>query len=257
MLRQKEIQASLYRPLTELGLTNHELNLYTVSLYLGPATIAKLADSLAISRPNVYKVIAGLVGHGLAKAAPEKKYKKLFVVEPPNVISDLLKKKREQFASLDREVINTMPDLLAMYKQGAAPSSIKILEGEDQFIEALDQILEQAHESEFFGSGEDFVGFISWAKELDWIQRRLKKGVKIKSLLFAGPVAEALKSKDAVELREIRILKGVKPFVTSFHLFANKVIIWQPKAPLAILISDEFVVQMFRNVFNSFWDRAD
>lgn len=256
MLSQNEIRSNLYKSLTELGLTEHELNLYTISLTLGPTTVAKLAESLAIPRPNVYKVIEGLVRQGLARGAPAKKYKKLFVVESPSIISDLLRKKRDLFTSLDREVIGAMPDLLAMYKQGAQSSSIRMLEGEEQFIEAFDQIIEQARESEFFGSAEDFVGFISWAKEQAWIQRRLKNGVRIKCLLFPGPVATTLQKDDANQLREIRILKGIRPFATSFQLFANKVIIWQPKAPLAILISDEYIVQMLRNIFYSFWEKT-
>jgi hypothetical protein len=42
--------------------------------------------------------------------------------------------------------------------------------------------------------------------------------------------------------------------VTSFQLFANKVIIWQPKAPVAILIEDQYVIAMLKSIFDKLWE---
>ena len=68
--------------------------------------------------------------------------------------------------------------------------------------------------------------------------------------------AETLKASDAKEMRETRILKGLAPFAPIFQLYANKVIIWQPKAPLAMLIEDEYITQMLRSIFNALWEKA-
>jgi hypothetical protein len=57
-------------------------------------------------------------------------------------------------------------------------------------------------------------------------------------------------------MRETRILQGGAPFATSFQLFANKVLIWQPKAPLAVLIEDEYIVQMLRSIFYLLWGKS-
>lgn len=46
------------------------------------------------------------------------------------------------------------------------------------------------------------------------------------------------------------------PFQTAFQLFGNKVIIWQPKAPLAVLIEDEYIVQMLKSIFFIMWEKA-
>jgi hypothetical protein len=71
-----------------------------------------------------------------------------------------------------------------------------------------------------------------------------------------GSDAETLRANDAQELRETRIVSGATPFATSFQLFANKVLIWQPKAPLAVLIEDEFIVQMLRSIFYVLWNKS-
>lgn len=60
MISKTEVKKNLYTSLKELGLTESEANLYITSLALGPAMIASLAEHLAMPRPNIYKVIAGL-----------------------------------------------------------------------------------------------------------------------------------------------------------------------------------------------------
>jgi hypothetical protein len=71
-------------------------------------------------------------------------------------------------------------------------------------------------------------------------------------LLLPGEDAETLKETDAEEMRTTKLLTAA-PFVTSFMLYANKVIIWQPKAPLIVLIEDEHIVQMLSSLFDVLW----
>lgn len=255
MLSQVEIQQSLYKPLKELGLTEHEILLYSASLALGPVSIAKLAENTAITRPNVYKLMEGLEKHGLANFSYQKHRKKTFMVEPPTNIAQLIKKKREDLQNLDHQIKSLMPDLLSLYKQGELPSSIQIIEDKAAFEKAHRDILDETKDvSEFFGSAEDFITFISWQKEKEWIKERLKRKLFIRILSLPGKNAEILNSKDKEELRETRILKTGKPFNSSFQLYGNKVIMWQPNAPLAILISDEYITKMLKSIFYMLWD---
>ena len=90
-----EVQKNLYISLAELGLHESESNLYITSLTLGPSTIASLAEHLVIPRPNVYKAIAGLEKHGLAKYSERKRYTRTFVVEPPTVVLEKLRIKEK------------------------------------------------------------------------------------------------------------------------------------------------------------------
>ena len=75
-------------------------------------------------------------------------------------------------------------------------------------------------------------------------------------MLFPSDDAHMLKGADAQEMREIRLLKGFAPFSSSFQLFANKVIFWQPVAPLAIVIEDEYLVTMMKSIMAGLWDNA-
>ncbi len=258
MLSQTEIKQTLYSSLAELGLREHEVELYTLSLALGPTTIENLAKQLGINRPNVYKVIAELEKHGLAKFSERKKYAHTFMVESPTVVRDLLKNKNERLHESESKVFNALPDLLALYRQGDLPTSIKVIEGKEQFLKIFFSVLDEAKDTiDYFGSASDLItGFIGWAEEERWIAKRLRKNIFIKCLIFGSDDADKLKAEDADQLRETRLIKNMERFPTSFHLFANKAIIWQPKVPLALLIEDEYIVAMLRGMFGALWQAS-
>lgn len=256
-MTKSELKENLYTSLQELGLSEAQCNLYITSLSLGPTTIAKLAEGLSVARPNVYKLIEELETHGLAKFSLRKKFSHTFVVEPPTVLLEKIHQKREKVSQLGHTLRSAMPDMLALYSQGARPTKVRILEGGEQFLKAFNEILdEEKSVSRFCGSAKDFIGFISWAEERQWIATRLKRGIKIQALLLPSDDAETLRSTDKKELRETRFLKEAAPFVTGFQLFANKVILWQPKAPIAILIEDEYFVAMLKSIFDCLWNMA-
>ncbi|HBH46630.1 MAG: hypothetical protein A2445_02735 [Candidatus Jacksonbacteria bacterium RIFOXYC2_FULL_44_29] len=258
MESQKEVKNIVYDSLKELGLTRHEINLYTLSLAIGPASVSKIAQHLNVSRPNVYKVITGLESRGLAHFSKRRRFSRSFMVESPCKMLELLRKKRELLERLDQGVTQNMPQLLGLFKQGSLPTSIKVIEGRDQFLKLFYQIIDEVKDvSEFFGSVKDFIGFISWAEERRWIKQRIRKGVTIKALLLPSKDSNELKSTDSQEMRETRILHVKTPFLTSFQLFSNKVIIWQPKAALAILIEDQYIVAMLKSIFYTFWQTGE
>lgn len=252
-----EVNTNIQGSLKELGLLESEINLYTTSLRLGPTSIVSLADSLGISRPNVYKAIAGLEEKGLAKFSDRKKYMHTFVVEPPTVILEKLRKKKAEMSDIEKVLVSVMPDLLASYHQGETPTKIKVLQGKEQFVNAFFSILdEEGEETQFFGSAKNFVKFISWEEEYRWMAKRKERGIFVKSLLLPDEDAEMLHKTDSENLREIRIIKGMDPFVTGFQLYANKAFIWQPAGSLAVLIEDEYIVAMLKSVFNVLWNGA-
>ena len=257
MASKEEVKKNIYTSLKELGLSDPEADLYVISLALGPSPIATIAEHLNMPRPNVYKVIAGLERQGLAKFTTRKKYARTFIVEPPTVVLEKLRQKRESVSNLDHNLVAAMPDLLALYHQGETPTKIKVLQGEEQWLKIFFQILDETKDDiSFFGSADAFIEMITWETEREWIKKRVQKGIHINVLLTPGKDAEILKETDEKEMRTTRLFNGTIPIVTGFMLYANKVIIWQPKAPLAVVIEDEYIVQMLRSIFDALWGKS-
>lgn len=253
-MEQNKVYENLYNSLKELGLNGSEINLYTVSLNLGPSPISAIAKHLNISRPNIYKTIQALERVGLAKFSEKEKFARNFMVESPTIVLDKLRKKKESISILDNNLVSELPDLLARYHQGEGPTKIKVMKGKEQYIKIFNQSVEEENkEIQFCGSTEDFINFVSWGIEREWIKKRMKKNVSIKVLTTPSFTADELIKKDKDEKRETKILKDAGQFPSSFMLFANKVVIWQPKAPLVILIEDQFITQMMKSIFDKLW----
>ncbi len=84
----------------------------------------------------------------------------------------------------------------------------------------------------------------------------MKKNLFIKALLLPSVEAEILKKTDSKQLRKTKIMKKVNPFLTSFQLFANKVIFWQPIAPLVLVIEDQYLVEMMKSIVKKLWEET-
>jgi len=247
---------NVYTSLKELGLTDHEANLYIVSMKHGPTPIKKLAEILQISRPNVYKVIEGLEKYGLARFSNKEKFARDFIVEPPTVLLEKLREKKEKLAEIDRNYTLNLPELLAMYNQGESDSKIKIYKGKSEYISIYKQSLEEENkEIMYFGSAKDFIKFVSWDVERKWIEDRIKKGIFIKVLSVPSDYTDKFILDDEKELRKTKILES-RDFSSSFMLFGKKVVFWQPEAPLAIVIQDQYIYEMMKVVFEKAWEQA-
>lgn len=248
---------ALNKSLEELGLTAHERDLYCLSLTLGPASVATLAEHLKISQPNLYKVIRGLETHGLAVFSNKKGYTKRFMVEAPTVVADLIRKHQDRVSAARDQLTSSMPDLLALYKQGELPTKATVLQGERQIRNAFARTYEEAkHEVLYFGSWPHFIKMLTQEIGEHTIDRRVAHGVRVRGLLLPSEENSRLFKNQEKELRELRVLKDAAPFSTSFHIFSNKILLWQPNAPLAVLVEDEYLIAMFRSMFEWMWERS-
>ncbi|MBM3204810.1 hypothetical protein FJZ48_02415 [Candidatus Uhrbacteria bacterium] len=257
MLSLSELQPFLEPALEELGLTEYEMKLYFLSLSLGPLPIAAFAKHLGISRPNVYKVILGLEKRGLASFSHRESRSRTFIVESPNVLLQRLKEKRERIEKVDSRVMSALPDLLALYQQGDRATAIKVFDTEKKWVEIFFQVLtETKGDYLFFGNVEKFLALAPGVQQR-WVEERIKRGIFGKLLTLPSVIAKEKSKNDKQELRETRFLPGTESFETSFLIFGKKVIIWQPKAPLAVLIEDEYIVQMLRSIFSLLWKSAE
>lgn len=249
------MDSTLYKVLRRLGLGQAAIRVYMSSLTLGPGTITRLAEHSGLSRPAVYAAIREL--EHVQLAMPDSKKMKSFVVASPSVVLEKFHEKQKHNTFTEHGLVSIMPELLAEYHQGAGETKIKVLEGEEQFIQYLFKMLEEGREyEEFFGSAGYFVGLISWKTEQKRILARVKKGIKLRMLCFEDEIAKRLRPDDEKQLREVRYIRDIKTFSSSFHLAGSKAILWQPQRPLGVVIEDEYLVEMFRNMFYALWERS-
>lgn len=254
MLTQPELKLQLASCLQELGLKDQEIDLYTHSLILGPASTAVLAQHVGVKVQNLYRLIESLEKKGLARASDGQKYGKKFIVESPSVIVDLLDERRAEIERSKQQVKGYLPDLLTNYHQGNTPTKVRILKGQEQYIQTLHRLVFEAKEEMFFfGSMKDFVEFIT-PQGFEIIRRaRAEHDVTLRSIMLPSEIANELKQLGPKEQRHAKILKAKPPFITSFLMTQHRAVIFQPEAALALQIEDEQILQMLRSVFETVW----
>lgn len=252
---QKTNYEPMYAALAELGLTGNEQKLYVASLSAGPTSLTALAEQLGIPRPNLYKLIESLEQNGLVASAMRKRYARHFVVESPTVVAERLREHREKQARLDRTFVDSLPSFLSQYRQGEGALKIRVLTGRAEFSRMFDHMFDEIEgELLFFGSIIDFDRAVGRDEIMRNVDRRVARGVNAKSLLLPNGRGYLSMKTHREHLREIRYLTTLTPFLPMFHVFMNKVIIWQPVTPVAVVIEDEYIVAMFKSIFFGFWN---
>ncbi len=256
-MKKDDIYDILYDALKSLGLTERAVDLYLLILLAGSMSITKIAHQLGVARPNIYKLIAELKEKDLLVLFSNSKDSGPLVVSP-SIILEKIRQNEKDHKKVLKKVSSNLPELLSVYTQGVAPSKIKVFEGVEQYIKAFDLIFEEAiSPMRFFGSANDFVVFTQWYGYNKLVKKRIRKNIQLQSLLLPSETAEKMKQRASEELREVRILKGLNVFETSFQLFANKILFWQPCRPLAVLIEDEYITKMMESIFKKLWKESD
>jgi sugar-specific transcriptional regulator TrmB len=250
------IQNETNKALASLGITEAATELYMVLLHTHDHNFAKVARQLQISRPHLYKLLAELETHELVQFEKGKGKDERLHVSPPTVILDKVREQQQSLGTIESNFTQALPQLMSAFKQGSAASKVKIVTGTKDFLKLLMSIAEEERRSlVYFGSIEHFIDCISWSNQEKWMHARVAAGMKIDALILESAEAYLLKRRDKAQLRETRILTIPDTFVTSYHVFSNKTVFWQPKAKLAILIEDQHIAQMIRAMFYALWEQ--
>lgn len=242
--------------LEELGITGNETKVYLASLELGPTTITKIAHKAEVERATVYAILDRLKDKGLV-SINVKESDRHIQVEAPDKLLILSKRKKRAIEEHEHKFKEILPDLLASVNQRGKQPKVRFYEGKEQFMQVFDQSLEEAKEKMyFFGDAQLFVDFISWDYEKQWIKKRCQKNIFIDLLVHKSKISQYFLSKDKEQKRETRFLAADTQFEASFLLWSNKIALWNPVVPLAILIEDEIIVKMFKEMFLGLWEKA-
>lgn len=238
----------LQRTLTDIGLNQHEAQVYLAALSLGPTTVLKLSRTAELKRTTVYSVIESLKQKGLMRIEL-KGFKNLFAAESPEKLEGMLEYRRIALK-------NQLPKLSALYDLKGGESTIKHYEGLPAIKSIYEDLLAEV------GPQEDYLvisDMESWW-ELDreyfnkfW-ERRHKARIKPRILLTDSEAArEQQKIAPAYEAI-VRLLPKESKLQTNSIVTGRKVIIIQMTAPLlAIVIENPSIRNLHKEMFEILW----
>lgn len=241
---------ALLNILKELGLTDNEAKVYLAALELGQATVQELAKKSGVKRTTVYTTIDGLKEKGLLSQTKKGK-KTTFIAENPENLIGLSEARHQQLK-------NALPELKSIYNISETKPKVRFYEGKEGYISVYDGILrDKPKEVLVMMSYDDFYRHLDPQYEEDWIERRIKKKIKLRWLDFRTEKTERMKREGKKALREIRFLPKEFSFTSGLFIYGNKVIIVSGKQKefMAVVVEDTEFYQMFKQLFETLWLR--
>jgi sugar-specific transcriptional regulator TrmB len=250
--------------ITNTGLTKELAVVYEVLLKLGesPAsTIAKAIPNTAqLSRPLVYKVLEELIVLDLAEKHAPKGKVATFLPKHPVALSKAIDKQKEIIELAKKQFLPTSGKLSSLFNLMSGKPGVQFFEGDDGVWEVLMDSLTAQEEIRSYGDLEAIAKFIP-DLNAEYSALREERGVKKRGMVVDSPKArELLKifNTPVTKTKLIKITENTVSFQTIMQIYDNKVsyITLTEKYLVGIIITDEFIANTHKYLFDSMWNMA-
>jgi sugar-specific transcriptional regulator TrmB len=246
----------LRRILRQLNLTGNAVDFYIGSFRIGRTSIGKLARALGMDRSSAYLAYEQLESRGLILADTLKGVKEVWAVSP-DVVSRIAQKQIDQLKSELSEVDRHLPELLGEYGAIEERPVLQSFYGRDSLYRITEDILASNAKDIRVITNQNAERKVFSAKAHDdFIQTRVKRGIRAKVLAADTPQARLLKRYDTEELRTTKIVADLKPFQHELYIYGDKVaVLGFDKAIFGFIVKASEFADLQRYMFDSIWGK--
>ncbi|MDP2630053.1 MAG: hypothetical protein Q8P56_01470 [Candidatus Uhrbacteria bacterium] len=214
---------SIEKALKQLDFSENAIKIYLQSFHTGRSTIGALAKYISMDRSSAYLAVQQLIAEGLLKEDVIDGKKHVWA-SPPNIIEDLLKNHAKQLSDIAHDIDTNLGELLINYKTNNSKVALQSFSGNSSLPRITQDILssdisevriitnQNAERKVFSASAHD-----------DFIQSRVRKGIKAYVLAADTKGADLLQRYDERELRETRINKSLTPLKNETYIYGDNV----------------------------------
>jgi HTH-type transcriptional regulator, sugar sensing transcriptional regulator len=238
----------LLQILEELGLTENEAKVYLSALSLGPTAIQNIATAAETKRTTVYSVVDALKQKGLMNVE-FKGLKKLYVVEDPQKLENILETKQLKFKKI-------LPEFEALYNLKGGQSLIKYYEGLEGVRTVYNALLRDTHAGDQYNviSNTEYWYNLDQVFFQNFLERRAQKKLHIRLLLQNSPFVQKLKQQSDFYKHEVKILPTRTSLTTNLIIIPNRVVIQQLNPPImGVTIENKSIITMHQEMFEIMW----
>lgn len=243
--------------LIKTGLTTDQAKIYEVLLKKGVLPASKAALTAGLKRGLGYKVIEQLVALGLVEKIDKKVA--LFAPAHPAKIKDLLKKRSEELEITNASLSSTLGLMTSDFNLTSGKPNIQFFEGEDGMKKVLEDSL---YSKEEILSYADITAVQKYLPKVNewYVAEREKKGISKRVILPDTPEARSLLASYHKEVTNSKVIKsGTTPFQSVMQIYDGKIsyITFTKDQLIGIIIENQAVYEMQKNIFNFTWEKAE
>lgn len=261
--------------LEALGLNANERNVYLYLLGHGESIASIIAKRLGIKRPTVYATLESLEQKEFVVSSMENGAKHFDVVDPDEIV-ELCEKRVTHMQELRRKASVLKKEFDRMRDEGKKLSAlggnspypklevqgkIKYFEGINAVRDMLEESLEENPPDKMilcFGLNE-FHTSISGTDWKKYTQKRVARGLFVKSIQPDIAAALPYKKRDKQELRETRLVPhDAFPGFAEFNVIGDMIALFATRgeSPVALKMYNKEMAMVLRSVFALAWEKA-
>ncbi len=231
--------------LKEFGMSDNEIQVYTILLKFGSVTAGEIASKSKVHRINVYDILERLQERGLVSYVMIGKTKYYEAAHPKKLLQ-IQEDRKESLKQI-------LPKLEGFQKLGKYPQDATIYKDLAGIKNVIDNHTNSKTPVYLFGSGWGFKEFFPHYFEI-YHSRLERNKIKVKVLLSKGVKKTDLK---LPKLYDARYLPLDMLFPSSTAVYEDKVlmIMWSSH-PIAILIRGKEVSDSYKKYFEVLWEQA-
>lgn len=246
--------------LIDFGLTEREVSLYTTLLNSGPNTIMNLSRLTGIKRSTTHNNVEELIGKGLISQTNFGE-RRMVIAESPDKLKLLMQQNKYKIEKMSEKLPNVISKIMKLIPESGIKNNIEVkyFEGLAGFKDVCERSLINSSKEVLFLSNMD-----EWKKVFTdkyayeyYVPVRLQKKIFAKTLAIKTDSAMEIKNADKEFMREMRFLPKGFEFEPTLIISDSEVSIMTSSEPYtAILIQNESIAKLFRDIFYNLWEMS-
>jgi len=252
------------RFLYNLGLNSSEVKVYLYLLTHGESIASIVAKRLELKRANCYAILEVLEKKGMITSFSKNNVTHFDATEPDEVVA-LCNQRVKEMERLQKSAAELQKELHELREKGKMPKLE--IRGKIQYFQGLDAVTDLIEETlNEKGKEQLCFGLNTYHTELggnDWVdytQKRVKKGMHVKSIQPSTNAAIEYKARDTKELRKTNLVpKDRFPGNCEINIIGNMIAMFTThgKEPMGMKMHNEDMAQALRSLFNLAWEKSE
>lgn len=243
-----DMNKRLEKILEGIGLNNKEATVYLACLELDFASNAQIARATKLNRITNYEILKKLVEKKIV-ASYKKRDTKYFIAVDPRVI---IKQAKDKILLAE----DSLPEILSVANQIGRKPKIYYFEGIDGIKNIYDDSLTAKGTIFTFTNPKDVEDLLGKDYVEDYLQNRVKKGIKVKGLAPDNKYGKNAKEVSSYLLREARLFSDeIYKITNEIMIYDDKVAIYSGSDQIGLIIMNPMLASTFRNIWQMAWDK--
>ncbi len=240
-----------------LDLNSKEIKFFEVCFKSGPLPINEAAKLALLKRATAYLIVDSLKGKGLLKEDYKQYGKKIYTVEPAELLK-ILSRKQRTLRRQEVELEEKLPELQAVYQASEIRPHVRVFEGNNGLLAVWKDILGSEGEILLWTNQETETQFFNENLHNKFIKERVSKKLPIKVLAVNNNKGKLSTPEDVALLRQTRWLPKDVSFSAETYIYDNKVAVLDYKKDIVgVIIESLPIFEAQKAIFEMSWQKSD